>query len=160
MSAKFKAVDDIKKLGKFLSGISEFASELEKVGSLEQAANEAERRIEQLKKEEAKAIAELDKVSSELSKARASVESMIEEAKKSAELIESSGKAKANAMVEEANAHVAAISNNAREEVASAKAEISLLNNEKNGIAREIEMKHSVLKELNSKMDELKRKLG
>lgn len=53
--SKQQAVDDIRKLGRTLKGLIDFADEIERVGSLENAAKEAESRIEKFKKDQAKA---------------------------------------------------------------------------------------------------------
>lgn len=82
MSKAFRAVDDIKKLSKYLQGLMEFGAELESLGSLEQAKNELEVAVSQLGKLKADKVAELDSVSGKVSDAMKALESAEDKAEK------------------------------------------------------------------------------
>lgn len=54
--SKFKAAEDIKKFGRYMSGLIEFAQELERVGSMEQSVAEIASRLEELRMKEIAAL--------------------------------------------------------------------------------------------------------
>lgn len=82
MSKAFRAVDDIKKLSKYLQGLMEFGAELESIGSLEQAKSELEVAVSQLSKLKSDKQLELDAVSGKVSDALKALESAEDKAEK------------------------------------------------------------------------------
>lgn len=70
MSSKFKAIDDIKKLSKFISGLVEFGEELEKIGSLENASAEAVNRLNKAASDEKVIQAKIASLSEDLAKVK------------------------------------------------------------------------------------------
>jgi len=120
MNKKFAAVEDIKKLGRYLKGLLEFSEELEKIGSLEQAAHECEARIEKLKQEEAVAKASasvaiehneslFEQAAQKIEEANMKCDQIIAKAQSDADMLVGKAKADAEAMVHGAQAKKAAI---------------------------------------------------
>lgn len=114
MSDKFKVVDDIKKLSKFLKGLAEFGDQLESMGSLEQAEQETKNRLAKLQADEAALKESIEKLTIdesiqqgklmvEYSDAKAAHENMIVDAEAKASEILSSAKSDAESIVAAGN---------------------------------------------------------
>ena len=160
MSSKFKAVDDIKKLGKFLSGIAEFAQELEQVASLEQAAKEAEKNIEKMKAQALEAEAELGSVVKNLREAKELFESEKADLKAKAEQMSIDASVKAKEILSEAQSEALKISQAAKEELLKSKAELEILKQQKQEVERERDFAKASLADINVAINAIKGKLG
>ncbi len=80
-NAKLAAVDDIKKLTRFLKGLSAYGEELERQGSLENATKEIQGRFDAAKAEEAAHKKSLEALQGELAAARSAAQKLAVEAK-------------------------------------------------------------------------------
>lgn len=159
-NAKFKAVDDIRKIGRTLSGLIELANELEQVASLEQAAMDTKARVEKLRADEESAALKFAEAKAKADAQQSVADAIIEEAKDKAEQLLKQAQEKSAEIV--GQAHTKAYETKTSSEVARAKAlqdakaveaEIEVMKKEKSEL-------EAVLGGLKSELDALKKRIG
>jgi hypothetical protein len=154
------AAEDIKKLGAFLSNLTEFANSLDHVSSLQQAANEAEQRIKQMAVKEHAAKESLLKHEEALLEAKAHAEGILVKAQAEAIKVVESAKARAGAMLVKADEEVQLVVGKIQERKIRLELQVQELL-EKKAVhlveSQEVEAKLNALK---SELESLKAKLG
>lgn len=160
MSKKFAAADDIKKLGKYLQGLIEFASDIEGLGSLEQAEKEAKKAVEVAQAQKLEADRDLD-----------IAKSYVEESKKEAAKIVAGALEKGDKIIAEAAASseekLAAVEKQCASFMAQAKGEqkaimdhIKILKAECESLESEKVDKVAALTQVKEQLASLKKALG
>jgi DNA repair exonuclease SbcCD ATPase subunit len=124
MSAKQKAYSDIVKISKMFSGLIEVGKELEKIGSYERAASEAESRLTKAQKLEEKAKGGVASASKKVKDAESEAEKIIADAKSKASLVESKASAEARAIVVQAAIDAKNIADDTSKKISEAKASL------------------------------------
>jgi len=159
-NAKMHAVDDIKKLGRMLKGLLDFAEEIEKVGSIENAGNEASARLLKLKADEADAHAKFLAAKEKADAEQSIADGLVAEAKEKAEQVLKLAQEKAAEIV--GQAHTKAYESKTASEVARAKAlqdakaveaEIEVMKKEKAELS-------AIISGLNAEFEALKKRIG
>lgn len=160
MDAKSRAVEDIRKIGKMFKGLFDFAEELEKVGSLERAANEVQARHDRLVKEEAAAKQSLKEAKYEVSAAKEAAEDLIAKARKAIDASTAGARedvAKIRAMANEAADKIISDAKDEaiiiRKNTADAKFQLSEL-------IQEIQKRETVLADLKGKIDDIRTRIS
>lgn len=159
MSAKLKAVEDIKKLGRMLKGIIDVAEDLESMGSIEQAILEsaeqlrkAQTALSQVLLEKGEADSRLDSVNLRAKdieqQALATAQSILKDAHEQADGILASCKADTQAIVQSSEIAKDRID----AQVASAKAELVGLEAQKIETQKAIDELSAQLKELRARL--------
>ncbi len=160
MSAKLKAVDDIKKLGRMLSGIMEVASELEQMGSIEQAMNEAKVRMANLKDEEAKVQARHSQYEIEFEAIRREADEALDEAHANAEKVVQAAQEKAVAICEAAKVQAKELISAALTEQDKIMADTFQAKQDLSSLKAELDIKSKALAELNAQMAAIRQKVN
>lgn len=159
-NAKLSAVDDIKKLGRFLKGIADFAEELERVGSLEQAAKETEARLAKYKMDEVEAAklcnAAKDMALSEVEKANAIVS---DAEAKAAAILKLAGEKSAD-IVGQATTKAFGIKAESDAMRAKVMVEVKAFDAERVVMLKEKSELESMILTLKSELDALKKRIG
>jgi chromosome segregation ATPase len=159
-NAKFKAVDDIRKLGRSLSGLIELANELEHVASLEQAAMDTKARVEKLRADEEAASLKYAEAKAKSEAQQAMADEVMVDAKATADQILDKANAKAAEIVSQA--HTKAYEKQAAGEALRAKAlsdaqvieaEIAVMKKEKDELDQ-------IVKGLKAELEALKKRIG
>lgn len=156
MSHASKAAEDIKSFASRVRSFLEVADALEKIGSLEQAESEALVKADRARQEGAAAEAEANKKKADLAK----VDEEIEYARKSAEEIVSNAKTRAMAMLDEAGVKANETVRMASDRKSSVESEILTAGEKLRGLLSTIAEKESVLKAVNSKIEEAREKVA
>lgn len=153
MSAKFKAVEEIKKLGVQFKGLIAFAEELEKVASLEQANQELKNEYEKNKAKHFQAEESLQKALSHIEESEVQAAKNVKESEDSALKIVQDAQALGASIIEDAKSKASEINQAAASHKAKLEQKLSELNNE-------IEIRSAALKEQDQKFSELESKLN
>ncbi len=160
MSAKQKAVEDIKKLGRMFKGMIDAVEELESIGSLDQALAEAMNRVSGYAEIEAKAKTAMKEALHLLDATKAKAQEVEDTAKSVAQSVLKEGHAQADAVLSAARSDalstikVAELKKNAfDDEVAQAKVELEK-------IKQDIVTEQSALNNLRTQLAELRSRLG
>lgn len=153
MSAKLKAAEEIKKLGRSLKGFIAFAEELEQMGSLEQAAAELNQSFERSKKASLEAKKDLESVEAEIKAAKDFAKSTVESAKEEASALVLAAQAKAEGIVSKAMADADGVR-------AEFKEEKIVLQNELKVLREAIEKAKAELSQANNGLDEAKKQMA
>jgi hypothetical protein len=153
MNKTLKAADEVKKLHRMFQSLGEVVEVLERVGSLEQAENEAQARIDKLNAE-----AEAVKAASDL--VRVEADRILAEANTFAEDL----KAEAGSMRAKASAHADAVLMNARKEAAEIEVQvqkrIAQAELAEGGSKREVEKQRAVLRELEERIADARNQIS
>jgi predicted nucleic acid-binding Zn-ribbon protein len=160
MSKMQAAAEDIKKLGQYLSGLIEFAGELEKMGSLQQAAKEAEKRIADVKAKEDQANDDLAHAELALDKAQKKSQEIIDLGNHEAGLAIVRARSQAEKLVLEADNKSKEICALALEKKVSLELQVQNLQEKKALLQVEVQDVLSVLNPLKAELAALKEKLG
>ena len=159
-NAKLSAVEDIKKLGRFLKGIADFAEELERVGSVEQSAKEAEARLAKYKMDELDATklcnAAKDLALSEVEKANA----IVAEAEAKAAIILKNAGEKSAEIVGQATTKAYGIKSESDATRAKIMVELKAFESERAVMLKEKSELEAVILNLKSELDALKKRIG
>ena len=156
--SKFKAVEDIKKLARFVQGISDFAQELEKLGSLEyqELASAVTVKADQLANVQAEKLKIEDEIKilkSELSKA------IVDEKEKAKDIV-LQAKVKADNLLAQAKLEADQKLKEAGEIAAGLHGKSEELKSLIDSLKQEAQEKRKVVAELNSEIETIKAKLG
>jgi len=160
MSAKLKAVDDIKKLGRMLSGIMEVATELEQMGSIEQAMSEAKVRMANLKDEEAKVQARHSQYEIEFEAIKREADEALDEAHANAEIIVQAAQEKAVAICDAAKVEAKELIKASLTEQDKIMADTFKAKQDLSEVKAELEVKSKDLNELNAQMAAIRQKVN
>lgn len=159
-NAKMSAVDDIRKLGRTLKGLIDFADEIERVGSLENAAKEAEGRLSKYKADEIEASKGYLEAKAKHDAQQIIVDEMLNEAKEKSDEIIKAASEKAAAIVSDAQsrgyglkAEAEAFRAKALSEAKAIEAEIKVLGLEKSEL-------EGVVNGLKAELEALKKRIG
>lgn len=160
MSAKQKAVEDIKKLARMFKGLIDVSEELEAMGSVEQATLE-------LKAKHAKAEADAKKALEELESANFKVETAMQKAsdvemsaKNTAQLILKEAHDQADGILAAVNADTQSIVMAAQAKRDAIDAEVVKATGELKQLNAQIADKQAVMDELEARLNELKAKFN
>jgi DNA repair exonuclease SbcCD ATPase subunit len=159
MSAKQKAVEDIKKLGKMLSGMIEAADDLEMLGSIENAIKESEERLNQARAKEALAKASMDDAVSKLDEAKSEAALVLSKANLKAEEICAQAAIKYDQKIEECAAKLRKMDLDAAKNADRLAGEEALKRSELSALCIEIESKSEQLKNLKAQLEAIKAKV-
>jgi len=159
-NAKMSAVDDIRKLGRTLKGLIDFADEIERVGSLENAAKEAEGRLSKFKADELEASKSYLEAKAKCDSQQSIADEMLAEAQAKCDEMLKAASEKAAALVGDAQsrgygikAEAEAFRAKALSEAKSIEAEIKVLGLEKSEL-------QGVVSGLKSELEALKKRIG
>jgi len=160
MSAKQKAVDDIKKLGRMLKGMIDVAEELEQMGSLEQAHKEAVDRVESFKSVEAKAKCAMSEAEASLAAVCAKASEVEANATATAQAILKDAHEQADGVINSANADATAALKAASIKKGSIELECIAARNELVSVQTKIVGEQAVLDDLRKQLTALRERLG
>jgi 1,6-anhydro-N-acetylmuramate kinase len=160
MSAKQKAVEDIKKLARQLKGLIDVAEDLEKMGSLEQAMRETAMRMDVYKDEETKALGEKVKAEQALALVHSEALQASESAKESTQkMIQSAGE-KAQGLLDAAKEEARILIANALASKEQIEREAFGAKEVLNVIVEDIAKKQAALKDLNTQIEMIRKKVN
>lgn len=159
MSAKGKAIEDIKKLGRFLKGIMDAADDLEKIASIEQATREAEARFADMAEKEKGMSEILANAQAKVDEAKEQAEVAIKAASAKAQMIIAKAENESAAVIASANAKLEEIMVLAKEKQDQANAELRGLKTDIAYAKAEIEEKGAALRELNEQLAAIRAKV-
>lgn len=154
------AAEDIKKLAAFLGNLVEFADHLESVSSIQQAADEAKKRIDSMKGEEAQVLKSLDSAKDAEKLATQQAKGVVEVAKSESEKIVKAAKDQAAKLIEQAKVDAAQISAQEKTQKSLLGDQISQLKSKKIEAEKEAKLAEESLAKLNSELASLKARLG
>lgn len=168
MSEFITASETVKKFARDYEGLVKAAELLGKIGSLQQAADEAEARVKAASSKEAESKALLDKLAVQIKDAQSSAEKILADAKGQAAHLNSvtkslceTAKVKAESdaavILAMANKDADALKAKAEKEAAEAKAEVSQCAVQKADLVREIAEKQDELNSINAKIEAARR---
>lgn len=166
-----EAAEAIRSIAAKMRGFEIAATALDSVGSLDQAAKEAQKARDQYVKEAEKAKAQLTKVQADLlevekakaelmDSTRSAADALIADAEKKAEAVILAADAKCKEAKEAYNASLKASIDEAKAEVAKQKSRAEKAKDKADELDAEISAKQVQLDSLNSALAELKAKLG
>lgn len=160
MSAKQRAVEDIRKLGRMFKGLMDVASELEHMGSLEQATSELMAKHHQADAEAKVQVAKLEAAKAEVDAAQKSAIEILEKAEaKAAEVVQSASD-RAAKMVVDAEVNSKALVMSAQVRQAGIEEEVKKGIADLKSLGEQIIEKQGVIAELQAQIDQLKAKFN
>lgn len=159
-NAKMQAVEDIRKLGRSLKGLIEFADEIERVGSIENAAKEAEARLLKYRADEEAASLKYAEAKAKADAQQAVADEVLSDAKQSADQMLDKASAKAAQIV--SDAHTKAYEKQAAGEALRAKAlsDAQVIEAEIVVMKKEKDELDQVVKGLKAELEALKKRIG
>ena len=171
MNQFIEAADAIRTIAKRLEGFALAADALERIGSIDQAAKEAQQQRDAALDQAKDAKADLAKARSALASAKEQADSVMDEAGVNAAAIVSKAEADALLIVDRAKAEASGLMNaqkgafdaavsEANAEMAKLKGRIKTAKVDAEAIDAEIAHKQAQLEQLNAALAEIKQKLG
>lgn len=159
-NTKLQAVDDIRKLGRSLRGLLAFADELERIGSVENAAKESDARLAQAQKLEEAAGKDLAVALQDLEKTKAQASRILADARTLADRHVEIGKAAAQDAIAKAQKDADGLVAGAKARHAEIEAGTKRLEGYAEDLKREISEKSAIVADLDKKLAGIRKQLG
>ena len=154
------AAEDIKKLGAFMTNLLEFAKDLESVGSIQQAADEAKARIDQMAAKEIEVKEALSLAEGKLAKANSDASGVMQKAQEDAIKMINIARAKADGLIATAKVDADKVVRGSQERKIQLELQVQDLLEKRAVHLEEAQDAESKLIALKSELDALKAKLG
>jgi Asp-tRNA(Asn)/Glu-tRNA(Gln) amidotransferase C subunit len=160
MSTKQKAVVEIREFARSVKGILALADELEKVGSVENAAKEADARYDAARKREDEASRELAHALKSVETAKANADQMVKEARIRADQTVELGKKAAADILESGKAEAGRLVDAALLRIKDLEADKRRLEGYVEGLVRDINDKQAIVADLDKKIEAIRAKIS
>lgn len=160
MNTKQQAAEDIRKIGRMLKGFIALGDDLERLGSLENAAQEAESRFNSAKVAEEAASKDLARAIEDIDKAKASASQLVADARLLSDQTVSIGKKTAEEAVAQARKAAEQLVTDAKRLKADIDAVADQRQRQADDLAKTIDARQAKLQELETKLAEFRAKIS
>jgi len=159
-NTKLQAVDDIRKLARSLKGLVSFADELERIGSVENAAKEADARLEKAQAAEAAADKDLAVALEDVKKAKEAASQLLVDARKLADQSVEIGKKAGAEIVAKANRDADGIMQGALARHSKLDEDSKRIEGYIKDLDKQIAEKSAIVNDLDTKIQAIRKQVG